>query len=168
MRQLMSVIALIVALNGCQDAKEKQAEHDAEVAQEAREQLLKELKEKELEEQKAQEEAQKNSKLSKIGITADQGVITIDTNKTQGFFKHIGKQIDTKMKEINEDLEDGIFRHEEAGIEFNNTHINIDLNQTKSFLDEWSRRMEGFVREFDEMAKELEEKTDNPPDQSDE
>ncbi|DAB39985.1 MAG TPA: hypothetical protein CFH81_07145 [Sulfurovum sp. UBA12169] len=158
-RILMSGIVLL-ALSGCQDGREKQAQHDAAVAQEAREQLLEELKAKEIADQKIKEEKEKDSKLSQIGVTIDKGILTVDTNKTKGFFQDLGNKLENKMKTLGKDLEDGTLSEKEAGIELNKTHINIDLNKTKSFLEDWSIKMQALIRELDNITKELDEKTD--------
>ena len=154
MKQTMIALSILLALSGCQDDKEKQAEHDAKVAQEAREQLLKELKAQE-------EEKEKNSKLSQIGITVDKGIITVDTNKTKGFFLDLSSKLEDKMKSISEDINRGAVNEKDAGIEINHTHINIDLNKTKSFLENWKEKIQAFIKEFDSITKEIDEKTNN-------
>jgi len=153
-KHTLFVMILLLSLSGCQDKKEEQAQHDAKVAQEARAQLLKEQKAEE-EAKKKQEELEKNNKFSKIGITTEDGKIIIDTNKTKVFFKDLAHEMKTKMDKMSKDLEKGIVKNKEAGIEMNETHINIDLNKTKSFLDTWGKKMQGFVKEFDEIAKEF-------------
>lgn len=152
MKHRLITISVLLALNGCQGDKERQAEHDAKVAQEAREQLLKELKAQE-------EEKEKNSKLSQIGITVDKGIITVDTNKTKGFFLDLSSKLEDKMKSISEDINRGAVNEKDAGIEINHTHINIDLNKTKSFLENWKEKLQAFIKEFDSMTKEIDEKT---------
>lgn len=161
MKHILISIAILLLLSGCQDAKEKQAQHDATVAQEAREQLFEELKAKEMADQKAKEEKEKDSKLSQIGITIDKGVLTVDTNKTKGFLQDLGNKLENKMTAINKDLEDGTLSEKNAGVELNKTHINIDLNKTKSFLEDWSKKMQAFIKELDNIAKELDEKAKN-------
>lgn len=154
MKHRLITISVLLALNGCQGDKERQAEHDAKVAQEAREQLLKELKAQE-------EEKEKNSKLSQIGITVDKGIITVDTNKTKGFFLDLSSKLEDKMKSISEDINRGAVNEKDAGIEINHTHINIDLNKTKSFLENWKEKIQAFIKEFDSITKEIDEKTNN-------
>lgn len=66
MKYLLYGALLCAVLTGCDDQK-AQAQHDAQVAQQAREQLLAELKAKE-EAQKAKEQ---NTALSKLGITKE-------------------------------------------------------------------------------------------------
>ncbi len=154
MKHILFSLILLLSFTGCQDKKEEQAQHDAKVAQEARAQLLKEQKAQE-EAEKKQEEFEKNNKFSKIGITSEDGKIIIDTNKTKSYFQDLAHEMKTKMDKISKDLEKGIIKNEEAGIEANETHINIDLNKTKSFLDIWGKKMQGFVKEFDDIAKEF-------------
>ncbi len=115
---------------------------------------------------KTQEEQQKNEheKLSKIGITIEENKIIIDTNTTKDFFQNIGKSINSKLKKITQDLEEGSIREQDAGIKIDKTHINIDLNQSKKFLEGWAKKMQGFVKEFDTIAKQVDtevEKIDN-------
>ena len=155
MKQLLIILALLFSFSGCQDAKEKQAQHDTQVAQQAKAELLAELKAKEVEKKRKALETQKESKLSKIGITTEDGKIIIDTNKTKDFFKNITTKMKNKMEKLSNDLEQGMIRDKNAGIEVDETHINIDLNKTKSFLDNWGKKMQGFVKEFDNIAKEI-------------
>ena len=151
MKHILLSILLLFFLSGCQDKKEDQAQRDAKIVQEARTELLKE----QAEAKKKQEELEKNNKFSKIGITSEDGRIIIDTNKTKSYFKDLAHQMKTKMDKMSKDLEKGIVKNEEAGIEMDERHINIDLNKTKTFLDIWGKKMQGFVKEFDEIAKEF-------------
>ena len=155
MKQLLIILVLLFSFSGCQDAKEKQAQHDAQVAQQAKTELLAQLKAKKEEKRKKELEAQKESKLSKIGITTEDGKIIIDTNKTKDFFKNVATKMKDKMEKLSKDLEQGMIKDKNAGIEVDETHINIDLNKTKSFLDNWGKKMQGFVKEFDKLAKEI-------------
>lgn len=152
MKQILIAMILLFSLSGCQDAKEKQAQHDAQVAQKAKEELLAELKE---EARKKELEAKKNSKLSKIGITTEDGKIIIDTNKTKDFFKEMATKMEDKMERLSKDLEKGIIKDKNAGIEVDEAHIHIDLNKTKIFLDTWGKKMQEFVKEFEDIAKEF-------------
>ncbi len=151
MKYILLSLLILFSLSGCQDKKEDQAQHDAKIAQEARVQLLKE----QAEEKKTQEELEKKNKYSKVGITTEDGKIIIDTNKTKSYFKDLAHQMKTKMDKMSKDLEKGIVKNEEAGIEMDERHINIDLNKTKTFLDAWGKKIQGFVKEFDGIAKEF-------------
>ena len=150
-KHILFSLILLFLFSGCQDKKEDQAQRDAKIAQEARAQLLKE----QAEAKEKQEELEKNSKYSQIGITSENGKIIIDTNKTKSYFKDLAHQMKTKMDKMSKDLEKGIVKNEEAGIEMDETHINIDLNKTKHFLDTWAKKMQGFVKEFDNIAKDF-------------
>ena len=151
MKHILFSFILLLAFTGCQDKKEEQAQYEAKIVQEARAELLQE----QAEAKKKQEELEKNNKFSKIGITSEDGKIIIDTNKTKSYFKDLAHQMKTKMDKMSKDLEKGIVKNEEAGIEMDETHINIDLNKTKTFLETWGKKMQGFVKEFDEVAKEF-------------
>jgi len=99
--------------------------------------------------------ATQNAKLSKVGITIEENLITIDTNKTKDFFETIGKQLGDKLKKITTQIEDGIVDEKEVGVQIDETHINIDLNKTKDFLEDWGKKMQGFIKEFDTVANEI-------------
>ena len=156
MRHFLLAFLLLFAFTGCQDKEQQQqeqAEHDAKIAQQARAELLAELEK----EKKAEEE--KKSKFSHMGVTMEQGVITIDTNKTKDFLKELGQKMHVQIQQVSDDLQKGIIDSQEGGVKINNGNINIDLNKTQIFFDEWSKKVEGYVKEFDEMVKEIENNT---------
>ena len=158
MRHLLLSLILLLSFTGCEDKEQQakqQAEHDAKIAQQARVELLAELEaKKRLPEDNA-------SKLRKMGITMEEGTITIDTNKTKDFFRDLNKKMGEKMKKFSDDMEKGIVETKEAGIEINEQHIHIDLNKTQDLLIEWGKKIEDFMQEFDEMAKTLETNSTN-------
>ena len=151
---LISLILLLLSFTGCED-KEQQAKHDAQIAQQARAELLAELEAKKALQDK------NNSKLNKMGIKMEDGTITIDTNKTKDFFHNLGKRMDEHMKKMSADMEKGIIEHKEAGVEINEQHIHIDLNKTRDLLLDWGEQIQVFVQEFDKMAKTLETNNTN-------
>ena len=87
-----------------------------------------------------------------MGITKEDGVITIDTNKTKGFFDQLAQKVTTEFNSFAQELERG----KESGIEANESHLQIDFNKTGNFLDKWGQKMQDFANEFDKMTKELE------------
>lgn len=154
MRHLLLTLILLFTFTGCQDKEQQQKEqaaHDAQIAQQARTELLNEL-----EKEKQAQEA-KNNRFSHMGVKMDQGTITIDTNKTKDFLKDLGKRMNVQMKQVSEDMQKGIIDAQGAGVKVNNGNINIDLNKTQTLLDEWSKKIDGYVKEFDEIAKEIED-----------
>jgi hypothetical protein len=159
MKYLLWSMILLFSLSGCQNAQEKRAEHDAQVAQKAKAELLAELKLKEEEKQKKELEQQKNNKLSHMGITTDNGKLIIDTNKAKDFFKQMAIKMQAHAEKFSKDLEKGMIDDQNAGIEMNNTHIEIDLNKTKIFLNTWSKKIEEYTKEFDNITKDLDIKT---------
>ena len=155
MKHLLWSMILLFSFSGCQNAQEKRAEHDAQVAQKAKTALLAELKLKEEEKQKKELERQKNNKLAHMGITTDNGKLIIDTNKTKDFFKQMAIKMQAHAEKFSKDLEKGMIDDQNAGIEMNETHIEIDLNKTKSFLDTWNKKIEEYVKEFDNITKDF-------------
>ena len=140
----------------------KQARQEAKAAKEkllVGEQAKKEafLKEQTKKAQKRKEDT-KNEKLSKAGILIEDNVITIDTNKTKDFFQNIGKKLEEKLRKITNEIEKGMLDEKDTGVQIDESRINIDLNKTKDFLETWGKKMQGFVKEFDTMAKESDTK----------
>ncbi len=153
-KQTAVVIAILAGLFGCQQKQEDQAAHDAKVAQQAREELLKELKAKE--EAKRQAAQEKEAKFSKVGIqTTQDGKIIIDTNRTKHYFKTIAEKWKQKADKLASDLQKGMIDEKEAGIEVSDKRIVVDLNKTESFLMRWTKKMENFVKEVDKTAQVL-------------
>jgi len=162
MKQFILAIVVLFALVGCDQKREDQAAHDAKVAQQAREALLKELKAKEEAQKKAEEakrlEAQKReNKLSNFGVTTTpDGKIIIDANKTRNYVEQLAKKMKAKVDRLAKDMQKGVIKEKEAGIEVSEEKIVIDVNRTKSFLEKWARKMEGFVKEMNKVAKTIE------------
>ncbi|GIT98833.1 hypothetical protein [Sulfurovum sp. TSL1] len=166
MRYLLIMLTLLLSLTGCEDKEQltkKQAAHDAQIAQQARAELLAELEAEKLRKQKEAQE-KNETKLTKMGVRMDDGIITIDTNKTKEFFRDFNQKMSVQMKKISDDLEKGIIETKEAGVEMNEQYIHIDLNQTQNLLQEWGKKMQIFVQEFDEMARTLETNASNTTD----
>jgi len=122
----------------------------------AQEQVQKEINLKmQAQKEKKQVQHQQNEKLSKVGISLHDNKITIDTDKTKDFFQSIGTLLEEKMKTITKEIQSGLIDEKSAGVKIDETHINIDLNKTKDFLEAWGKKMQGFVNEFDTIAKEI-------------
>jgi hypothetical protein len=97
----------------------------------------------------------KDEKLSKIGITVKDNKITFDANKTKDFLENFAKDIATKIEKVSQDFQQTSLTENDAGIHIDENNINIDLNKTKDFLQEWGEKMQGFIKEFDTIAQEL-------------
>jgi len=153
MKIFLSSLVFLLVFAGCQSNTQKQAQHDAQVAKQARAELLAELK--------AKEERQlpdiNQSKLSQFGITTIDGKIIIDTNKTKYFFKTMASKMKNKMETFSKNIDKGIIHEEKAGIEVEETYIHIDINKTKSFLENFTQKMQGFAKEFDTIAEMIEQ-----------
>jgi len=90
-----------------------------------------------------------------MGIDITEDSISIDTNKTKKYINEVSNDIDKKIKEIGDDLEKGIIQTKEAGVDINKEHIHIDLNKTQNLIEDWGKKVKGFVEQFDKMAKSL-------------
>jgi len=185
---IITLMLLFFSACGNQEQKTTNTSQNIQSSNAKRDALLNELKAKEIALEKARFEAkvakekllaqayakkeafitktqekqqkQKNEKLSKIGITIEEDKIIIDTNATKDFFKNIGKDIRSKLKKITQDLEKGTIQEQDAGIKIDKTHINIDLNQSKIFLEGWAKKMQDFVQAFDGIDKSMDTKSD--------
>ena len=177
MRYLLLLPLLLFTFTACQDKEQAQKElaaRDAKIVEQVRSELQKEFSLKEKALKKAYEEKEallkklhansmknptQNDKLNTMGVHVEEGVISIDTNKTKDFFKTLSSTMNQKMKEVNDDMEKGIIDIKNAGIQINNEHINIDLNKTKELLDLWGAKMKSFVQEIDSLAQEIDTNT---------
>jgi hypothetical protein len=88
------------------------------------------------------------------GIVIKDGTLSIDTNKTKAFIKGLSDQLDMKIDSITNDLKNGVIKNKEAGIDISANGVNIDLNKTKSVISSWSKKIESFVKTFDNVATE--------------
>lgn len=157
MRHLLMMLMLLFAFTGCEDREQlakDQAAHDAQIAQQAREALLAELEAQKAELQKRSQE-KNETKLTQMGVHMDDGVITIDTNKTKDFFRDLNEKMAVRIKKISDDLEKGVIETKEAGVEMREQQLHIDLNKTQDFLQEWGRKMQVLMQEFEDMTKSL-------------
>jgi len=159
-RSLLIVISLLLLLNGCQESSEEQKRHDAQVAQQAKAELLAEL---EANRTQGAANTQADTRLSPMGITSSAGKITIDLNQSKNYFHQMAEQMRIHAEKFAEDMQKGIIEDKEAGIEMNQTHINIDLNKTKSFLDNWGKKFEIYAKEIEVMIREINTTTTNTP-----
>ena len=150
-KKILMTSLVLLSLSGCQNAKENQAEHDAKIAAQAKAELRAEL-----EEARRQKEAelQKNNKLGHMGISTDEGKLIIDTHKTKDFLQQMAEKMKDHADKLSKDFEKGVIDDKEAGIEMNQTHINIDLDKTKSFLENWEKTLESYAKEFNKMTQE--------------
>lgn len=157
MRYLLFMSMVLFSFTGCEDKEQlarEQAAHDAKIAQQARAELLAELDaEKAQLHKKSQEENE--TKLIQMGVRMDDGIITIDTNRTKDFFRDLNEKMAVEIKKISEDLEKGIIEKKEAGVEMKDQHIHIDLNKTQNFLQDWGEKMQIFMQELNDITNSL-------------
>ena len=151
------IVTLMVLLTFCFSQTKEEALHDAKVRQEARAELLLELQQQKL--LKSHNPTIKETKqpFNKIGLTINKDMIILDTNKTTNFFQNLTLSLESKFKQIQKELQSTIKDPKKIGIDINNEHINIDINTSSNYLKELEKKMQGFVKEFDNIAKEFDE-----------
>jgi len=159
MKNILVVALFLASLTSCQNAKEKQAQHDTIIAEKAKAELLANIQQEQKEREEKRLELDNQSKLSSVGITSHDGKITIDTNKTKDFFKQIAAKVKNRVENITDDIERGMIKDDNAGVEINESHIHVDLNKTKKFLEGWGEKLKKMVSEFNEISKEFEKET---------
>jgi uncharacterized lipoprotein NlpE involved in copper resistance len=155
MKQIITVTILLLSLTACQNSKEKQEAHDAKIIAQARAELLTELQEKKILKEKEALKDVKENKLSHLGITNKDGTLSINTNQTKAYFKNIADNIQKSIHKYKTNMKNGVIYEREAGIEINTTHINLDLNKTKNFLDHWGRKVNEYIQEFKKLTKDI-------------
>lgn len=165
MRHLLITLIILLSFTGCEDkAEDHQAAHDNKIAKQAKAELRAEVEaEKAQAEKESQEVSQEENetKLTQMGVNMNDGIITIDTNKTKDFFRDLNQKMAAQINKISDDMEKGIIEAKEAGVEMNEQHIHIDLNKTQNLLQDWGKKMQIFVQEIDKMAKTLESNESN-------
>ena len=164
MRHLLITLIILLLFTGCEDKAKDQAAHDNKIAQQAKAELRAEIEaEKAQAEKESQEASQETNekKLTRMGVNMNDGIITIDTNKTKDFFRDLNQKMAAQINKISDDMEKGIIEAKEAGVEMNEQHIHIDLNKTQNMLQDWGMKMQIFVQEIDKMAKTLETNESN-------
>ncbi len=164
MRHLLITLIILLSFTGCEDKAKDQAAHDNKIAQQAKAELRAEIEAEKAQAEKESQEAsqEKNeTKLTQMGVNMNDGIITIDTNKTKDFFRDLNQKMAAQINKISDDMEKGIIEAKEAGVEMNEQHIHIDLNKTQNMLQDWGKKMQIFVQEIDEMAKTLETNESN-------
>ena len=156
MRHFIIMLALLLSLTGCEDREQlakDQAAHDAKIAQQARAELLAEIEAQKEALKKSQEENE--TKLGQMGFRMEDGIITIDTNRTKDFFRALNEKMAAEIEKISEDLKKGVIEKKEAGVEMKDQQLHIDLNKTRDLLDEWGKYMQIYMQEFHDMTKPL-------------
>jgi len=158
MKQTLLILLLLFTFTGCQDKETDakiQAAHDAQIAAQARVEVLAELA---AAAQTPPTDPQ-YEKLRDMGISIHKDVISIDTNKSKAFLKTFSEKMAKHMQKASDDLQKGFIETKEAGIEISNEHIHIDLNKTKDFLEEWSKHIQILVKEVNEVTSAFENNT---------
>jgi len=74
--------------------------------------------------------------------------------------KEIGLKGIEELNNITQGLlaEGKVDMAEKVGIKVDKEHINIDLNQTKSFIESFGKKIEGFLAELEKSVEEIHKK----------
>jgi len=101
--------------------------------------------------------SKKEGFMHKIGFDAKDGVISLDTNKTKGYFKELGENIKDTSKALSKDIKENTLKvTKEIGIEMDkNGSLKIDPNKTKSFMEDMGDKMENIVNDVDSFTRTL-------------
>ena len=164
----LSVALLIGFMTGCESKEEKEQVKQAELFKEEQIQKAAQKVEEDKKVAKVAKEAvtekarlaaiqaENPSAMNKMGVSMEEGKLTIDTNKAKEFFTIFKKKLDDTSEQIDKEIREGnLTLTIPVGIEVTNRKVSIDINKTKSFLDSWGERMTDFAKEFDTMTKTL-------------
>ncbi|MDD5359924.1 MAG: hypothetical protein PHI02_06625 [Sulfurovaceae bacterium] len=103
----------------------------------------------------AKETKKDTNMLSDIGIEVSNDKIAIDTAKTKEFFGNIQQHIQDTAQNIGEHIEKGT---QNAGIKVDDEHIEVDLQQTKNFIEEMGEKIEHFLAHLEHSVDKLSKK----------
>ena len=104
--------------------------------------------------------AEENKDLfEKIGIDISSEKINIDINQTKAFFNTMKNTFEEGAKKLDQDIRDGkVDMSENIGIKVDQENINIDLAKTKNFIEEFGKKIEGFLGEIDKAVDKIDKK----------
>ena len=133
MRYLLVTLSLLLSLSGCQDKKqlneEAQAKHDAQIAQQARAEVLAELKAGTLQAGNLQVKKVQIEKLQKK-VIQEQAHPEDKLQQTQMPKKEEKHSLGHKNAQLNQ-----------MGIHMEKESITIDTNKTKAFFNDLSKKL---------------------------
>ena len=158
MKYLLPIFLAAALLTGCEQKHETHeksvphAEHDTQGVQQTHPTLMKEATPT----NKKAVPTAPQSRLSHLGVTTTpDGKIIIDTNKTKSYLEQLAKQMKAKADELAKEMQQGAIEEKEVGVEVNQTKIVIDLNKTQNFMEKWTHKMQGFVKDMEELSKTI-------------
>ncbi|MGW8169356.1 MAG: hypothetical protein ACWGHH_05075 [Sulfurovaceae bacterium] len=97
--------------------------------------------------------------LSDMGIDVSEDKIAIDTSKTKDFFGNIQQQIKDKAQNIGQNIkESGENLAQNIGVKLDDEHIEVDLNQSRSFIEEIGMKIEHFLASLEKSVEDFAKK----------
>jgi len=96
---------------------------------------------------------------SDMGIDVSEDKIAIDTGKTKDFFGNIQQQIKDKAQNIGQNIQESssdLARN--IGLKVDNEHIEVDLNQSRSFIEEIGMKIEHFLASLEKSVEDFAKK----------
>ena len=95
----------------------------------------------------------------KMGIDINNEKINIDITQTKAFFNTMKHTFEEGAKKIEKDIHDGkVNMADNVGIKVDQENINIDLKKTKRFIEEFGKKIEGFLGEIDKAVENIDKK----------
>ena len=80
-------------------------------------------------------------------------------NQTKDFFSSLQSMFENTAKNLQKDLSEGkVDMADNVGIKVDKDTINIDLNQTKKFIESFGSKIEGFLAELERSVEEIKKK----------
>ena len=102
-------------------------------------------------ESKSEKNLSDDKVLKKIGISAKDGKIIIEPNKTKKFLESLAKKLESEAKKIGNKVKD--INISMMGIKREEDKIVIDINKTHKVLEKFSKELEKVAKELEKVFK---------------
>jgi len=93
--------------------------------------------------------------LKKMGIEVEPGRIIIDTRRVQSYLDALGRQLERGLHQGVQKAEQNAPQEADTGIRVSSDSIEIDLNRTRHFIQEWIETMKIFGEELNRSLAPL-------------
>lgn len=95
------------------------------------------------------------SGLKKMGIEVESGRIIIDTRRVKSYLDALGRQLERGLHQGVRKAEQNTPQEADTGIRVSSDSIEIDLNRTRHFIQEWIETMKIFGEELNRSLAPL-------------
>jgi len=96
-----------------------------------------------------------NSGLKKMGVEVEPGRIIIDTRRARSYLDALGRQLERGIHQGIQKTEQNISRESDWGIRISSEKVEIDLNKTRHFMQQWIEAMRIFGEEVNRSLAPL-------------